>query len=973
MEKDYSELTNSVLNGFVDQDEWPTMTKYAPTLIYNQKDDSLYSHIQNELSQCDSFTFAVAFISNAMLVPLKAKMTELVEEGIQGRIITSNYLSFNAPKMFRELMKLPNVEVRISPDEGFHAKGYIFNHGEDYQSIYIGSSNFTSTALLRNYEWNIRFTSAQNATITNEVSRQIESEWEHAKPLTEDWISQYEVDYQNFQTTTTAVKDLVETSEESATYIVNTNDAQKIVPNKMQSNALEQLIELRKTGADRGLIISATGTGKTFLGAFDVRNFDDVDHDKRFLYIVHREQILDKTINSFKKVLGGDDSDYGKIGGGVNETGRKFTFATIQTLANSDRFQDFDPSEFDYILVDEAHKVGSPSYQRVIDYFKPEFLLGMTATPERMDNFDVFAMFNYNIAYEIRLQDALDENMLCPFHYVGVTDYMDENNQTSDETNDLKWLVSEERVDYIIKQTKYYGYSGDVLHGLIFCSRKNEAIELARLLTQKGFPSQALMGENSEDQREQAVKAFEAGEISYLITVDIFNEGIDIPCINQVVMLRDTKSSIIFIQQLGRGLRKSDDKGYLTVIDFIGNYKNNYLIPIALTGDKTRSSDQAREDLEVKKLAGLSTISFTKIARERIYQSITDTNLSTIKNLRDGYLELKQKLGRIPYITDFQKFGSISSDIFADNRWGNYYQFLRKMNEEVQLNPLENSVLTFVTQELMNGKRAQELLLLKDLVTKALLNESSEISDSVFAEQMKDGNYLWNEKTRESVIRVLDLSFSTNSDRKKYGESPVVSIKQGQYILNSDITRFLQTDKTFAKFFEDTIDAGLNNSQQYDRTKQFTLYEKYSRKDVCRLLDWDSDVSSTVYGYRIRDHSCPIFVTYSKSEDITLGTQYNDHFISSNNFLWYSRHNRQLTSNEIQSVLDQKTSKLLFIKKSDSEGTDFFYLGRVKVIPDSVIQEEIQTETKAEPIVRVNFKLNHPVEYDYYTKITNNL
>lgn len=216
----------------------------------------------------------------------------------------------------------------------------------------------------------------------------------------------------------------------------------------------------------------------------------------------------------------------------------------------------------------------------------------MTATPERMDKQNIYEIFDYHLAYEIRLKDALNEQMLTPFHYVGVEDYTVEN-QIITETSKLKDLVAEKRVEYVLKQLNYYGYCGEKAKGLVFCSRQEEARELAKLFSQAGHPSRALTSEDSQKRRAEVTQQLENGELEYIFTVDLFNEGIDIPSLNQIVMLRNTQSSIIFIQQLGRGLRKFPGKDYVTVIDFLGNYKNNYLIPIALNGDKSRDKDQA--------------------------------------------------------------------------------------------------------------------------------------------------------------------------------------------------------------------------------------------------------------------------------------------------------------------------------------------------------------------------------------------
>ena len=340
-------------------------------------------------------------------------------------------------------------------------------------------------------------------------------------------------------------------------------------------------------------MISATGTGKTYLSAFDVHQFEP----KRMLFIVHREQILQKSLKDFQKVLQFPESEALIYHSGADLTGKKYVFATIQTLSRDYHLNLFSEDYFDYILIDEVHKAGADSYKKVMAHFQPEFFLGMTATPERTDGQNIYELFDYNIAYEIRLQDALDNDMLCPFIYFGVKD-IEINGQLIDETTNITNLTSDERVKHILQKIDFYGVSGDKVKGLIFCSSKQEVHELALKLNQNGKNCRALTGDDTIETRNEVVAQLERGELEYILTVDIFNEGIDIPSVNQVVMLRNTQSSIVFVQQLGRGLRKHESKEYVTIIDFIGNYKNNYLIPIALFGDKSMNKDNYRRNLE---------------------------------------------------------------------------------------------------------------------------------------------------------------------------------------------------------------------------------------------------------------------------------------------------------------------------------------------------------------------------------------
>lgn len=571
MQSTNQKIKNAILNSFLDKNTFEQNDEYAAKLIANTKDETMYNRILDEVQHCKSFTFAVAFIESGILNSLKTVLKDL---NVQGRILTSTYLYFNKPQMFRELLKLPNVEIRVyEQNHGkFHAKGYLFQH-EGYQSALVGSSNFTAGALKVNKEWNLLFTSHNNGKLTEDIASEIEEQWKGASKLSPEWIDEYEKKYkiQNKP----AIKVVSQSvDEDNSNYSI-------IKPNKMQKEALKNLQKLRLLRETKGLIISATGTGKTYLAALDVKNYNP----KRFLFVAHREQILKKSLDSFHKVLGGDKkTNYGILSGNTKNTDAKYLFATVQTLSKAENLNQFKRDEFDYILIDEAHHVGSKIYGKLLDYFTPDFLLGMTATPERSDDKNIYELFDYNVPYEIRLQEALEEEMLVPFHYIGVSDYT-YNGEVIDDNTNLKYLVSEERVKYVVEQSKYYGYDGDVLHGLVFVSRKEEADEIAKLLTKNGYPSQMLSGEDSQEQREQAIEKLKNGELTYLVTVDIFNEGIDIPFINQVIMMRKTESVIVFVQQLGRGLRKAQGKEYLTVIDFIGNYKNNYLIPVALTGD----------------------------------------------------------------------------------------------------------------------------------------------------------------------------------------------------------------------------------------------------------------------------------------------------------------------------------------------------------------------------------------------------
>lgn len=602
-----NDFNQSLKKGFIDKDI-SHKGNYTPKLLVNNKNEKVLSTIIDELQKCETFYFSVAFITESGLASLKAQLLDLSNKGVKGKILTSNYLRFNSPKMYGELLKLKNVEVRLTDIAGFHAKGYIFEH-KDYSSMVIGSSNLTSNALKVNYEHNVLLSTMKNGDLVDSVKNEFELLWQKSTPLTEQWINSYKESFEY-----RSLEKLAEVEQTQMLLADKVKKSVEIVPNLMQAEALRSLKAIRDKTKDKALIISATGTGKTILCALDVREVNP----NKFLFIVHNEGILNRAKEEFKKVLPiKNDSDFGLLTGKHRDVDAKYLFATIQTLSRDDNFKQFDENEFDYIVFDEAHRSAASTYQRVFNYFKPKFMLGMTATPERSDELSIFELFDYNIAYEIRLQAALESDILCPFHYFGVTDYVHQGIKEDDVTK-LRYLTSDERVNYIIQKTDYYGYSGEILQGLIFVSSKKEAYDLADKLSSKGIKSVALTGDDSVNYRQIVIEKLKEGKINYIITVDLFNEGIDIPEVNQVVMLRPTESSIIFIQQLGRGLRKSANKEYVTVIDFIGNYKTNYLIPIALSGDQSQNKDNYKKFLTNNdSINGVSTINFEEVAKNR--------------------------------------------------------------------------------------------------------------------------------------------------------------------------------------------------------------------------------------------------------------------------------------------------------------------------------------------------------------------
>lgn len=953
-----NDLEESLKHGFIDQLSYQE-SLYSPQLVLNipQNKIDVLSEIKHELAECTTFCFCIAFITKSGLAMIKSELSDLMDRQGKGKIIISPYLGFNDPNVMEDLLNLRNIEVRVAPEKmQLHSKYYLFEKNNK-QSMILGSSNLTGGALKLNYESNVKLISGNNGALINHTRHEFESIWSQSYKLTNELINDYRS--KRKPDVVKALKIVLNEGTEE-----ETQQAQVIAPNHMQENALANLNEFRQKKFKKAMVISATGTGKTYLAAFDAKQFEP----RCLLFVVHREQILHKALESYQSILNFADSEACIYKPNMNLKGKRFIFMTIQTLSRDENLTKFDRKFFDYILIDEVHKAGAATYRKVLNHFEPDFLLGMTATPERTDGQDIYELFDYNIAFEIRLKEAIENNLVCPFIYFGVTDIR-VNGQLIDEGSNFSNLVSDQRVKHIIDKIRYYGHDGEKVKGLIFCSRRDEAKELSDKFNLSSFRTRALSGEDSQEEREKTVKQLEDGELDYIFTVDIFNEGIDIPSINQVIMLRNTTSSIVFIQQLGRGLRKHNNKKFVTIIDFIGNYSNNYLIPIALFGNNSMDKDSYRcQMLETNIISGLTTINFEKIAKEQIFKSITDTNLSSIRILKDNYLEMKNKLGRTPYLQDFVIGNNIDPLVFFENSsFKNYKDVLNKFSDmELSFSKIEDDFLSFITFELLNGKRKHELLLLK-----LLIENMQPVSNDEWINYLKSINLSTDSLVIISVQNVLNLGFLKAQEVTKFGNTPLVHFDGNYYFLHKDIYLSLLSNESYFRLFSDVIETGILKSDKYKAS--LSIGEKYSRRDVLKLLNFQKDEPPlNIGGYKIDKHSnsCPVFITYHKSNDINDSIKYEDQLLNESTLKWFSKNKRTLNSPDVASIINSSTNGLklhLFIIKDDSEGGNFYYFGEMEYIKKSA-----KNMIKAgENVVEMLFKLIHPIEHNLYRYITN--
>ncbi len=948
---------------------------FAPLLLSNSHGRKVLTVIEKEMKGCQDLFISVAFITMGGIAPLLGTLKDLEKQGVKGRILTTDYLMFSDPRALDKLSSLNNLEVRVfktgDNNVGFHTKGYMFHNGDNLRII-IGSSNLTQDAITKNHEWNTRLISSTEGSYARDVEAEFNDLWE-SSVCYEDYKEDYTRLFENTRKERDEIKRLTRT--------LDLGYSQVLQPNPMQEHFTYNIESIIRSGEKRALLISATGTGKTYASAFAIRKLftDNLLKGKKVLFISHREQINKQALKSYKRIFG-KNIPMELLSGNHNDIsiakGASFLFSTMNMMAKDEVREHFAPDEYSVIVLDECHRTGAESYKQIINYFHPELLLGMSASPERTDNFDVFSLFDHNIAYELRLQQALENEMLCPFHYYGITDLQVEGKDEID-VKEFRHLTSDRRVRYILERIEYYGFSGNRVKGLVFCSRKDEAKELSEKFNNTGrYSTLMLSGDNSQEEREDAIDRLvsdtRSDKLDYIFTVDIFNEGVDVPEINQVVLLRPTESPIIFVQQLGRGLRKADGKEFVIVLDFIGNYQTNYMIPIALSGDRSGNKDNIRRSLiEGNNLIkGASTIYFDEISRDRIFKSIDAADLNQIKLLKKEYQSLKFKLGRIPKLKEFDDLGELDPLRIID-RSGSYQAFLRDYDKDYtkHFTAYQYKVLEFISRKFASGMRIHELSLLR------LLIEDPNVDD-VWEELLSHSYSIkLDELTKTNVFTVLNGKFF----RGERFNVELVCLKDGAFCLSEEFKKALGSN-IFIDAVRELLEFGIYRYKRdyfksYPNTL-FTLYKKYTYSEVCWLLNWKKEeVSLNIGGYKYDSYSktYPVFINYIKDDDIAATTKYEDRFVDPSNITAISKSRRTIDSEDVQNAIHSVERGILmplFVRKNKDDKTskEFYFLGTIK--HNGHLKQFIMDDTENVTAVEIGYKLDTPVEANLYEYIT---
>jgi len=882
--------------------------------ITNYTDTTFLATIQANLRSCRSFAFSVSFIKKAGLVLLANDIKSVLERGAKGRLITSTYQNFTDVESLNFFCKLnltfENFDCHLDDEcfyddknystNGFHTKGYLFEF-DDRCELVVGSSNITRYALLKNIEWDLVIDCQKTDEAYQSACVEFDELWKKTLELTQDRINLYaqkinfaierwDMDY-----------DLAE---------------QKIKPNYMQRKALKELNRNRAIGVNRALIVSATGSGKTYLAAFDALNFAP----NRLLYVVHEGSILRKSLETFQEVFGSLKT-CGMYSGEAKELESDFIFTTNVSMCRS--LELFSKKEFDYIIIDECHHAVADTYRQIIDYFEPEFLLGLTATENRMDNKDVVELFGNNIPYELRLRDAIINDLIVPFHYYGIRDELVNYGLTdSEERRLIAQISNEDNCNFIYQQIESHRPEGQKLKALAFCRNIQHARMMAENLGEY-YHTAFLSGKNKTGERIRAYNDLQSDnkELEILFAVDILNEGVDIPGVNMVLFLRPTESSTIFIQQLGRGLRKYPNKNFVTILDFIGNsYKRSVHIALALGSlskgyilEKKLLKAMLRNDFRALGLEEYGVrINIDDLSKEEILHHIDDENFNRIQYLKKDYQNFKSylKTPSFPkhmdyvnsdYAPNLLKFMKIKVDWDGKKRIANsYYGFLKGIGEDVPFFTDEQIMVINYISSLLPLVRRHEHLIAKHLL-------EGITSEQHLRKLLADEITGYTEEQFDHALRFMK-------------EGGAIEQADGQVMFNCVV------EPEFEEYISDLLEYGLSQyAVRYKNEEDFLLYQDY-RQDQALLKILENPKHNQLGTY-YKDGKMYIFAGLKKDDSVQEHLNYKDKFLDNETFQWESI---ARISEKEENLQKESKMAYVFVRKVESENgitLPFTYVG----------------------------------------------
>jgi superfamily II DNA or RNA helicase len=899
---------------------------YNPNIVINENTKNIKDKIQGLLRSSSRVDIAVSYV---VWSGLSLIYDDFKKFDSNSRLLLTTEGMVTDPRSLQKLSEL-NMQVKVyvpfNGAKGFHLKTYFFEN-EAKRTLLIGSSNISARAFGLVHEMAVEIDADSKGYIVEKYNEVFEQLWEdeYSEFLSKQYIDGYKIIYKEHRKMTRTIENLVE-------------DNGLIKPNYMQEKALKALEECRET-SDRGLVIAATGTGKTYLSAFDVKN----SNYKKVLFLVHNRLILTSAIKTFKKVFN-NKSMLELTSSNIEEVySSDFIFTTDKTAYNC-LFNKIPKDYFEYIIYDEAHKIGlETKYSELLEYFTPKFTLGITATPERTDSPDyLFKTFKYSIPYEIRLLEAMKYELVCPFTYYGLT--LKENLLKANEEYDYVELAK-----YLKKVIEEKGHYGEKLKCLIFCSSIGEAKSTSEELNKIGFKAVASVSSDSGNDRDSTekyiteLKSDSEGTLEIICTVNKFNEGIDIPDINTIIMLRNTVSSIIYLQQLGRGLRKTNDQHkYVTIFDIIGNSKNNYSIAQVLTGnttvDKRNLYRYANEEFQT--ISPFINVQIEKEAMENIIKSISN-NFTVKTKIKEKFRDELFRFKEIPTLLELYKNPNFKELDLLQLLFRNFYDpFEEYYNAKYSIekgNKFLNDFFTLITQfvfrgydketlkdyvEILKGKKVENEILKKVLL-------STEVSDGI------------------STFIFSDYYKSTKNNAKAF------VISDNNLSLNNEIYKELEKNNAI-KLFEEHIELFeyLSNQNEYEM-EPFDLVDK----GEFLFNSGSKDCYMNVVGERIDKDKKTVYCTIKITRKDSF---YDNYIIDDHKFVYYTQGSpTELKAKEKIDMFIKDKYKFKVCAQFPHLGytsTAYFNLGEVKISKISNVKE---TEKG---------KFNHEIEFELKDK-----